>query len=151
MLSGDTVVLLGNAPAGKRPAELQLSLASLQAPRVSRHPNAADEPFGWAAREFLRKLVIGRPVKFKVEYSNSSGRKFGALWLHKPAAGEPTENLAVTVAQAGWATVVPEAASKFGKSGVSAPALRVAFRRAFHPAMSVPWAGNASPRGACLD
>ena len=119
VLCGDTVVVLGNSAPGTKPPELQMSLASLQAPRISRHPNATDEEFGWASREFLRTLVIGKAVKFEVEYSNTSGRKFGALWLHAPAAGAPTENLALTVASAGWAKVIPEAASKFGMSQVS--------------------------------
>lgn len=120
MLSGDTVVLVGNAKPGQRPGEFQLSLASLKAPHVSRHPNAADEEFGWASREFLRKTCIGRPVKFKVEYSNDKGRKFGALWLHNPSSDQPADNLAIVVAANGLANIIPEEASKYGVSLVSA-------------------------------
>lgn len=122
VLSGDTVVLVGNAKPGQRPAEFQLSLASLKAPHVSRHPNATDEEFGWASREFLRKIVIGHPVKFKVEYSNDKGRKFGAIWLHNPSSEQPGDNLAIVVAANGFANVIPEEASKYGVSSVSVPA-----------------------------
>lgn len=89
--------------------------------RPSRHPSSSDEPFAWPAREFLRKLAIGKRVKFQVEYrrTQTSGthRDFGAVYIEDAAAaGGFGENLCKTVVRAGWAKVVPEAASKAGKS-----------------------------------
>lgn len=41
---------------------MQLSLASLQAPKLGRAPGIADEPFAWDSRDFLRKKCIGKQV-----------------------------------------------------------------------------------------
>lgn len=40
VIGGDTLILMGK---GNPPPEMQISLASLQAPRLARHPNATDE------------------------------------------------------------------------------------------------------------
>ena len=91
VLSGDTVVLLGTSKvtyscfllcqSGPAP-ELQLSLAYCQAPRVARSADGVEEPFGWESREYLRKLLIGNVVKFKVLYTVATiNRKFGSLEL----------------------------------------------------------------------
>lgn len=66
VISGDTIVLSG--PNG---AERQLSLAHIQAPRLS-----ANEPYGFEAREALRTLLVGKQVKFDVTY-NINGREYG--------------------------------------------------------------------------
>ena len=43
---------------------------------------SVDEPFAWASREFLRKLIIGKVVRFNVEYKIASiNRSFGSLTL----------------------------------------------------------------------
>lgn len=42
---------------------MQLSLASLAAPKLGRAPGIADEQFAWDSREFLRKKCIGKQVK----------------------------------------------------------------------------------------
>lgn len=41
---------------------MQLSLASLSAPKLGRAPGIADEQFAWDSREFLRKKCIGKQV-----------------------------------------------------------------------------------------
>ena len=69
VLSGDSVVLIGalaSAPTGPSPEfpEKQLSLTGVTAPRFSRSKNQKDEPFAYEAREFLRKLCIGKVVSF---------------------------------------------------------------------------------------
>ncbi|CEM37772.1 unnamed protein product [Vitrella brassicaformis CCMP3155] len=80
VVSGDTFVLVG-APRGGPPPEKQLSLASIIAPRIamkSLTKETQDEPFGWNAREFIRKKIIGKQVEFKVEYSQND-REYG--WI----------------------------------------------------------------------
>ncbi|KAG5355145.1 Staphylococcal nuclease domain-containing protein 1 [Yarrowia sp. B02] len=66
VVSGDTIVL--QAPSG---AERQLSLAYIQAPRLS-----SNDPYGYEAREALRLLLVGKQVKFEVLY-NINGREYG--------------------------------------------------------------------------
>lgn len=97
--SGDTVILQGRATNGP-PPERQLSLASLLAPKVARSASGPEEPWGWAAREYLRKLVVGQTVRFKVDYkvATLNNREFGTLWLN----GESVNKL---VAKEGWAHV----------------------------------------------
>ena len=99
VVSGDTVILQGRSTGGP-PPERQLSLSSLLAPRVARGPGAQEEPWGWASREFLRKLCVGFPVTFKVDYTvpTLNNREFGTIILNG-------ESLNKTVVKEGWARV----------------------------------------------
>uniref|UniRef100_A0A0G4GWZ7 Uncharacterized protein n=1 Tax=Chromera velia CCMP2878 TaxID=1169474 RepID=A0A0G4GWZ7_9ALVE len=68
--SGDTLVVMG-VPKGGPPPEKEIRLSSLIAPRIamkSLTKEVADEPYGYEAREFLRKKLVGKPVEFKVDY-----------------------------------------------------------------------------------
>jgi len=85
VLSGDSIVVIGTPPATGGPApELQISLSGLSAPRISRHSEQKDDPYGFASREFLRKIIIGRQVKFRGDYKLGSGpqtRLFATVWV----------------------------------------------------------------------
>eukprot|EP00742_Colponemidia_sp_Colp-10_P003374 GILJ01003593.1.p1 GENE.GILJ01003593.1~~GILJ01003593.1.p1 ORF type:complete len:893 (-),score=162.87 GILJ01003593.1:168-2846(-) len=103
VLSGDTILLQGSAPAsGGPPPEKQLTLSSLMAPRLGRK-DAKDEPFAWPAREFLRKKLVGKLVTFRVDYVIAP-REYGSVYL-----GE--ENVACSIVAEGLAKV------KQGRSG----------------------------------
>ena len=40
------------------------------------------QPYAWNAREYLRKLLVGKEVKFVVEYKvPNSGREYGSVWV----------------------------------------------------------------------
>jgi len=102
VLSGDTLVVMGTT--GLVPAELQLSLSSLQAPRISHRREAPDEPWAFDSREFLRVLTIGKLVLFRVDYKRTtqSGteRHYGTVMLPQPVG-----NVSKAVVSAGWARV----------------------------------------------
>eukprot|EP01138_Halocafeteria_seosinensis_P007850 gb/GECG01008020.1/.p1 GENE.gb/GECG01008020.1/~~gb/GECG01008020.1/.p1 ORF type:complete len:921 (+),score=174.17 gb/GECG01008020.1/:1-2763(+) len=107
VIGGDSLVLMGR---GNPPPEMQVSLASLQAPRLARHPNATDEPFAWQSREFLRKMLIGQSVQFKIQYKvDSINRQFADIWLNG-------ESVSKKVVENGWAKVVPIEMTKHGRS-----------------------------------
>ena len=60
--SADQLTIVGGSGAEKR-----LTLSSLVAPRTGKRDGSVkDEPFAWEAREFLRKLLVGKAVVFKV-------------------------------------------------------------------------------------
>ncbi|KAI8817141.1 uncharacterized protein EV422DRAFT_256727 [Fimicolochytrium jonesii] len=102
VLSGDTVVLRAR-PQGGPPPEKVLSLANLQAPRLgtARDPEK-EEPYAYESREFLRQLLVGKEVAYKVEYTTSTNqRDFGVIVLQHPVDGESNVNrLAI---KEGWA------------------------------------------------
>lgn len=101
VVSGDTLILQGRSTGGP-PPERQMSLSSLMAPRVARGPTgmAQEEPWGWAAREFLRRHCVGFQVSFKVDYTVPmlNNREFGTITLNG-------ESLNRTVVKEGWARV----------------------------------------------
>ena len=98
MLSGDTVCLVGKAVNGP-PPEITITFASIQSPRPARGPQQSDEPFAWQAREYLRKLCIGKQVSFRiVQNVPAINRTFGDVELDG-------EILALAVVRSGWATV----------------------------------------------
>jgi staphylococcal nuclease domain-containing protein 1 len=76
--SGDTLVVMG-PPTTVPPAELNITLSGIIAPRVARR-DTEDEPYAWAAREYLRQLIIGQMVEFTPP-SEFGGRQFCSVFL----------------------------------------------------------------------
>jgi staphylococcal nuclease domain-containing protein 1 len=94
-MSGDTIILAHpNDPRKER----TLSLAFVTSPRLRRDDDEVcdlqdlrfgvgtnaicPQPFAFASRDFLRKLLVGRVVNFKVLYViPSSKREYGILWV----------------------------------------------------------------------
>lgn len=77
VLSGDTVILHNiNNPKQER----TLSLAFVTAPRLKRE---GDEPFAFESRDYLRRLLVGKVVRFQVLYKIPTGanREYGLLVL----------------------------------------------------------------------
>ena len=101
VLSGDTVVLMGQTPKNGPPPEMQLSLASLRAPRLN---VAGDEPFAWKSRQFLQSLCIGKPVSFKIEYTVPAlnNRKFGNILCGASGSIDASK----TIVENGFAAVI---------------------------------------------
>eukprot|EP01135_Chromosphaera_perkinsii_P002958 Nk52_evm69s230 gene=Nk52_evmTU69s230 len=56
------------------------------------------QPFAWDCREALRRKIIGKEVKFTVEYKVPSGREYGCIWLGK-------ENITQFLISNGWAKI----------------------------------------------
>eukprot|EP00271_Cylindrocystis_brebissonii_P011331 TRINITY_DN2863_c0_g1_i1.p1 TRINITY_DN2863_c0_g1~~TRINITY_DN2863_c0_g1_i1.p1 ORF type:complete len:1029 (-),score=217.63 TRINITY_DN2863_c0_g1_i1:718-3804(-) len=109
--SGDCLLIMGNVKSGP-PPEKTITLSSLIAPKLARR-DGQDEPFAWAAREFLRKKCIGKEVVFKVDYKvEGIQREFGSVFM-----GET--NLALAVVAEGWARVRTPSAQ-----GPSSPYIR---------------------------
>lgn len=67
VLSGDTVILLGSAASPNSiPKVVTFTLERITSPRMaSKNNNHQDEPGAFAAREWLRELVIGKQVAFE--------------------------------------------------------------------------------------
>jgi staphylococcal nuclease domain-containing protein 1 len=77
VLSGDTVILHNiNNPKQER----TLSLAFVSAPRLKRE---GDEQFAFESRDFLRRLLVGKVVRFNVLYKIPTGanREYGVISL----------------------------------------------------------------------
>lgn len=77
VLSGDTIILHNiNNPK----AERILSLAFVTAPRLKRE---GDEPFAFESRDYLRRLLVGKVVRFQVLYKIPTGanREYGLIVL----------------------------------------------------------------------
>ncbi|RKK16228.1 hypothetical protein BFJ65_g9799 [Fusarium oxysporum f. sp. cepae] len=101
VLSGDTLILT----SPKNPNnERTLSLAYVTAPHLKRE---GDEPFAFQSREYLRDLVVGKPVQATVLYTiPTSGREFGTAQL------QDGTNLPDELVKAGWLKVREDAGRK---------------------------------------
>lgn len=77
VLSGDTLVLHNMA---NPKAERTLSLAFVAAPRMKRE---GDEPFAFESRDYLRRLLVGKVVRFQVLHQIPTGaqREYGLVVL----------------------------------------------------------------------
>ncbi|ORX49885.1 hypothetical protein DM01DRAFT_1308746 [Hesseltinella vesiculosa] len=101
VLSGDTVILRGKPRANGPPAERLLALSNVQAPRLG-NTTRDDEPFAFGAREYMRKMLVGKEVTFVPEYTVSTvnpPREYGSILL---ANGDNVAHLGV---QQGWLKV----------------------------------------------
>ena len=79
--SGDTIIISGKLPkGGGMPEELQLTLTGVSAPKIGNSNKLSEDPYAFESREFLRKLVVGKVVLYKVDYTHND-RKFGHIKL----------------------------------------------------------------------
>lgn len=99
--SGDTLTIAGAVKSGI-PPQKRITLSSLKAPTLGRGDGSSvDEPFAWASREALRKLTIGQPVIFKIDYVvDSISREFGTVFLENG-----NKDISVLQVSQGWAKV----------------------------------------------
>ncbi|TPX39996.1 hypothetical protein SeMB42_g01617 [Synchytrium endobioticum] len=106
VLATDTITIRGLKPsANGPPPERVLSLAGILAPRLgtAKVPES-EEPYSFAAREFLRKLLIGKEVSFRVEYTTTTNaRDFGIVSLPQAIDGET--NVSRIMVKEGYAKV----------------------------------------------
>uniref|UniRef100_A0A8C5JNI2 Staphylococcal nuclease domain-containing protein n=1 Tax=Junco hyemalis TaxID=40217 RepID=A0A8C5JNI2_JUNHY len=108
VLSGCAIIVRGQ-PRGGPPPERQINLSNIRAGSLARRANASqpdsrdtpDEPWGFPAREFLRKKLIGKEVCFTVEYKTPQGREYGMVYLGKDTNGE---NIAESLVAEGLAS-----------------------------------------------
>lgn len=108
MISGDCIVLREQPRAGP-PPEKQVSLAHIKAGRVGRMMGdkvEQDEPFGWAAREFLRKKLVGKEVLVRVDFRTQQNREYCWVYLSQQNSNE-SENIVETLVREGLAEVRP--------------------------------------------
>ena len=78
-MDGGAVVIRG-PPRNGPPAERILALTNINAPRLARRKTAnadatEDEAFAWDAREYLRKMIVGKPVLGNVVHN--PGNRYG--------------------------------------------------------------------------
>ena len=79
--SGDTIIISGKIPKnGAIPEEFSLTLTGIFAPKIGNSSKLEEEPFAFESREFLRKLIIGKVVLYKIDYTHND-RKFGHISL----------------------------------------------------------------------
>ncbi|XP_053797955.1 staphylococcal nuclease domain-containing protein 1 isoform X2 [Vidua chalybeata] len=108
VLSGCAIIVRGQ-PRGGPPPERQINLSNIRAGSLARRAAASqpdakdspDEPWGFPAREFLRKKLIGKEVCFTVEYKTPQGREYGMVYLGKDTSGE---NIAESLVAEGLAS-----------------------------------------------
>ena len=100
----NVITTIGNAP----PQEISITLASIQAPRLARGStqNTSEEPFAWEAREYLRRLCVGKQVAFNViSCVTAIGRTHGDVDFINNGNSNTVTSLALNIVSAGYATV----------------------------------------------
>ena len=110
MLDGGSVVIRGQ-PRGGPPPERILALSEVDAPRMARRPQVGkdsepDQPFAWEAREFMRKILVGKPVLGWVSHSAGvSNREYGKILYGNVTDPEKAEDITVKLVSEGLAKV----------------------------------------------
>jgi len=106
VMDGGAVVIRG-PPRNGPPAERILALTNINAPRLARRKTAnadatEDEAFAWDAREYLRKMIVGKTVLGLVHH-NPGNRDYGELLLGDDPA--TAVNVAKKLVEEGLASV----------------------------------------------
>ncbi|KAJ1729494.1 hypothetical protein LPJ61_003492, partial [Coemansia biformis] len=115
-LSGDSLVLRGAQRGSQPPPERTLGLAFIQAPHLGNaKKDIADEALSLEAREYLRRRVAGKPVKFVIRYKTGSGREYGSVYLGPDMA---TDDIALKLVHEGWAKVTDHARHQLDRVGI---------------------------------
>ncbi|GMT14304.1 hypothetical protein PFISCL1PPCAC_5601 [Pristionchus fissidentatus] len=109
VLSGDSVVIMGPPRPNGPPEEATVYLANTSAPRIGKRPTettpgTADEPFAWEAREYLRKKLVGQVVTFIKEFTATSSRDHGKVYLGGTSV-DTAENVNESAVAEGWLEV----------------------------------------------
>ena len=79
VLSGDTIIISGALSKDySLPEEINLTLTGVFAPKIGNSSKLEEEPYSFESREFLRKLLIGKVVHYKIDYTHND-RKFGHI------------------------------------------------------------------------
>ncbi|XP_053992683.1 staphylococcal nuclease domain-containing protein 1-like isoform X2 [Hylaeus volcanicus] len=82
VLSGDTILLVGTPKMGPPPERL-VTISLIVAPKVANKTKTyenPDQPFGYHSREFLRKLLIGKSVKYAI-HGIINGKEYARILL----------------------------------------------------------------------
>ncbi|KAJ2364350.1 hypothetical protein H4S01_003824 [Coemansia sp. RSA 2610] len=117
-LSGDSIVLRGAQRGNSPPPERTLGLAFVQAPHLGNaKKNVADEPYSLESREYLRRRLAGKPVKFVVRYKTPSGREYGSVYIG-PNLVE--DDMSLKLVYEGRAKVTDQARSKLNRNDIDA-------------------------------
>lgn len=102
VLSGDAVILQGS-PQNGPPPEWTIYLSNVSAPRLGRRPTDSspatpDEPYAWESREHLRQKLVGQFVTFVRDFTATSGRDHGRIYIGgtSPADAENVTEEAVS-------------------------------------------------------
>jgi staphylococcal nuclease domain-containing protein 1 len=97
--SGDSIIISGKVKKNSDdvPEEKTIFLSVVSAPRCAHSNNPEEEPYGWESRDFLRRAVLGKVVKYTVDYKIND-RTFGQVYLEG-------KNVAIDLVKNGLAKV----------------------------------------------
>lgn len=70
VLSGDMISISGKIKKGSdnAPEEKTLILSLLQAPKINSSTTYEEDPCGWESRLYLRDMLIGKIIKYSIDY-----------------------------------------------------------------------------------
>jgi staphylococcal nuclease domain-containing protein 1 len=64
-----------------------------------------EEDYAFLCREFVRRLLIGKEVQFKIDYKTIGNRDFGGLRLHPSNAVDGENDVTRIIVSHGWSRV----------------------------------------------
>lgn len=99
--SGDSFSVIGGATKENPvPPVKEIAISGVRAPRVVRGRTGVDENFGWEAKEYLRKYLMGKQVRFNINVQSPGSRDYADVFLERP--GQEPEEIANTLIKEGW-------------------------------------------------
>jgi len=101
VVSGGSIVVVDQNTNVRR----LINLSSVKVPRLATREGAEDEPWAWEAKEFLRRKLIGKPVRCVFDYSRTMPGE-NAVERHFYTVFWDNTNIALKLVEQGLASVV---------------------------------------------
>ena len=77
VISGDTIIISkAFSKDYSLPEEFNLTLTGVIAPKIGNSSKLEEEPYSFESREFLRKLIIGKVVNYKIDFTKENTTKY---------------------------------------------------------------------------
>lgn len=77
--SGNCIVIQGREEGDEVPPTKEIYFAFIETPKMA-NPQREGEPYAFAAREYVRKTLIGKRIGFKIEYRHDN-KDYVSVWL----------------------------------------------------------------------
>jgi len=107
VVSGGSIVVVDQSSGQKR----LVNLSSIKVPRLATREGTEDEPWAWEAKEFLRRKLVGKPVRCAFDYSRTLPGE-NAVERHFYTVYSENKNIAIKLVELGYATVVSHRADE---------------------------------------
>jgi staphylococcal nuclease domain-containing protein 1 len=101
--SGDSIILMGGAVHGSMLSTKNITLSGVLSPKIGRGREGTDAEWAFQSKEFLRRTIIGKRVRFFINHTQNAGQRNERNYADIQM--DTRHDLAEYLLRAGWVSV----------------------------------------------